>query len=383
MRASEIRELLKLLDRPGMVSFAGGIPDPSLFEVDAFRNVYGDVLTRSESALQYSTTEGFPPLRRWIAQYMSDRGVPCGEENVLVTHGSQQALDLIGKLFVDPGSSVIMTAPTYLGALQSFTAFEPEFDSVRFSDGLALTNATNARLLYLVPDFANPTGQTLSKQDRVAALELARRAGAILVEDAAYTDLRYEGDAEPRIAALDVAQSGSIEASRTLYCGTFSKTLSPGLRVGWVCGPASLIRRLTLIKQASDLHTSTINQQVIFRIASGYFDQAVARARDTYVQRRDVMLSTLAKYAPQGVRWTTPSGGLFVWLTLPQQLESGALLEKAVARNLAFVPGNAFFADGSGSDHLRLSFSLLDEKTIASGVADLCGLLDDELRRAA
>lgn len=379
MKASEIRELLKLLDRPGMLSFAGGIPNPALFDRDGFREAYDVVLAHSPSSLQYSTTEGSPSLRRWIAQYMSDRGVPCEEENVLVTHGSQQALDLIGKLFIDPGSRVIVEAPTYLGALQSFTAFEPEFVPVRFSNDLAITNAEAARLLYLVPDFANPTGETLSRQHRLAALGLARRAGAVLVEDAAYADLRYEGDAELPMAALDALQSGSVNASRTLYCGTFSKTLSPGVRIGWVSGPAALIRRLTLIKQAADLHTTTINQEVIFRLASSSFETIVARARDTYARRRDAMLSALADNAPSGLKWTSPSGGLFVWVDLPQQLDSRILLEKAITRNLAFVPGNAFFADGGGSEHLRLSFSLLDEKTIARGITELCALIDDEV----
>lgn len=380
MRASEIRELLKLLDRPGMVSFAGGIPDPSLFNLDAFRQAYAEALAENGAALQYSTSEGYPPQRRWIAQRMSALGVGCTEDNILVTHGSQQGLDLIGKLFLDPASPLVTEAPTYLGALQSFTAFEPDFITVRFRDGVAETNATAARVIYLVPDFANPSGRTMTLEERESALDLARRTGAVIVEDAAYTDLRYEGERIPAIAALDAASDASIETSRTLYCGTFSKTLSPGLRVGWVCGPATLIRRLTLIKQAADLHTATINQRVLYRIAEAGFDAAVGRACAAYVSRRDAMLDALRKHAPSGVTWTRPAGGLFIWVTLPPGADSGALLQKAIERNVAFVPGKAFFTDGTGSNNIRLSYSLLPEKVAEAGIRTLCGVIADHMR---
>ena len=379
MRASEIRELLKLLDRPGMVSFAGGIPDPTLFDLESFRKAYESALAENGSALQYSTSEGYPPLRRWIAQRMSVLGVGCTDDNILVTHGSQQGLDLIGKLFLDPASTLITEAPTYLGALQSFTAFEPDFMTVRFHDGEARTNATAARLIYLVPDFANPSGRTMSLEEREAALELAHQTDAVLVEDAAYTDLRYEGERIPALAALDVAYSGSIEKSRTLYCGTFSKTLSPGLRVGWICGPATLIRRLTLIKQAADLHTATINQQVLYSIAEPGFDVAVERACATYASRRDLMLDALRRHAPAGVTWTEPAGGLFIWLTLPHGADTAELLEKAIDRNVAFVPGKAFFADGSGSNNMRLSYSLISKAVADAGIRTLCSVIAEHI----
>jgi DNA-binding transcriptional MocR family regulator len=380
MRASEIRELLKLLDRPGMISFAGGIPDPSLFDLESFRAAYESALSENGAALQYSTSEGYPPLRRWIARRMSDLGVDCTEDNILVTHGSQQGLDLIGKLFLDPGSQLITEAPTYLGALQSFSACEPDFTTVRFRDGVAETNAAAARLIYLVTDFANPSGRTMTLEERDTALELAHRTGAVLVEDAAYTDLRYEGERIPAIAALDIAACGSIEAARTLYCGTFSKTLSPGLRVGWICGPAKLIRRLTLIKQAADLHTATINQQVLYRIAETGFDAAVERARAAYASRRDAMLAALRRHAPVGVTWTEPAGGLFIWVTLPDGADTAPLLEKTIERNVAFVPGTAFFADGSGKNTMRLSYSLLSEEVMEGGIRTLCGIIKEYLQ---
>lgn len=374
MRASEIRELLKLIDRPGMVSFAGGIPDMGLCDMDAFGEAHRQAL-QHPGALQYSTSEGYLPLRRWIASYMTARGVPCTDEHILITHGSQQALDLIGKLFLDPGDRVATAMPTYLGALQSFSTYEPEFIPIHFQDGMALADAQVAKLLYLVPDFANPTGYTLDMTERHAALELARRLGAIVVEDAAYTNLRYEGSDLLPIAALDRAEVGSIEDARTLYCGTFSKTLSPGLRVGWICGPADLIRRLTLAKQAADLHTATINQQVTHHVALSCFDRQVERARGLYARRRDTMLAALDAHAPAGVSWTRPEGGLFIWVTLPATIDANELLRQALVHGVAFVPGAPFFADGGGANTLRLSFSLVEEDAANKGIGLLCDLI--------
>ncbi|MCW8087521.1 aminotransferase-like domain-containing protein [Sabulicella glaciei] len=381
VRGSEIRELLKLLDRPGMTSFAGGIPDPSLFDLDAFGAACASSL-QGGKALQYSTSEGYLPLREWIAERMREKDIACGPEHVLITNGSQQALDLIGKLSLDPGDTVLTAAPTYLGALQSFRIFEPRFDTVHFRDGGASAGGARAKLMYLVPDFANPTGATLDRHDRVAALELAEEHGALLVEDAAYVDLRYEGEAPPAIASLDQRRCGSIEAMRTLYCGTFSKTLSPGLRIGWICGPSALIQRLVLIKQAADLHTSTLGQWVMHEVAGAGFGARLALARDTYRARRDAMLEALDRHAPTGMRWTRPKGGFFIWATLPHGVDAAALLRGALERNIAFVPGQPFFADGSGSNTLRLSFSLADQQTSARGIAALCALVEERLAEA-
>lgn len=378
MKASEIRELLKLLDRPGMISLAGGIPDPSLFDMESFRVIFAEEL-RNPGSLQYSSSEGHLPLREWIAAHMVQRGVKCTPDNILLTHGSQQALDLIGKLFLDPGDGVMTTVPTYLGALQSFSAFEPEFQALDLSRShLAVEGSEGSRrtkLIYLVPDFANPTSEVMDQGDRLATLSLADRLGAIVVEDAAYTSLRYEGEDLPSIAALDHARSPSIEGTRTLYCGTFSKTLSPGLRVGWVCGPSSLVRRLTLIKQAADLHTATLNQRVIHRVAMESFDKLVAKARAAYMPRRDAMLAALEANAPPGTDWTRPQGGLFVWITLPEEVDASELLKQAIALNVAFVPGAAFRPDGRGSNTLRLSYSLWNDDTGGRAVATVCDLI--------
>ena len=374
IKASEIRELLKLVGKPSMISFAGGIPDPTLLSVGLFQEAWRHVFAGpsiAREALQYSTTEGYLPLRQWIAQHMQQRGVPAGADNILVTSGSQQALDLIGKLLLDPGSTVVTATPTYLGALQSFSAYEPQFSGL---DAPQPTGPGAPRLLYLVPDFANPDGATMSKTARHQALDQARALNAVIVEDGAYSALRYDGEDLPPIAALDAAMGG-IESSRTLYCGTFSKTLSPGLRIGWVCGPAALIRKLTLLKQGADLHTATTNQMVIHHVASAAYDEQVARARALYRIRRDAMLAALQRHAPPDLRWKKPEGGMFVWLTLPDHLDAGALLRQALRQDIAFVPGAAFHPDGAGHNTMRLSFSLCDEAQIEIGIFKLCDLI--------
>ena len=378
MKASEIRELLKLVGKPSMISFAGGIPDPGLFNValfqDAWRHAFGGPSIARE-ALQYSTTEGYAPLRQWLADHMTRLGVPAGPDNILVTTGSQQALDLIGKLLLDKGSTVVTARPTYLGALQAFSAFEPHFSSIEAPQPVG---DDAARLLYLVPDFANPTGLTMSRAARHAALEQAQVLNAVILEDAAYTALRYDGEPLPAIAALDAAAAGSIEAVRTLYCGTFSKTLSPGLRVGWVCGPAALIRKLTMLKQGADLHTASFNQMVMHQVALAGFDTQVERIRAVYRTRRDAMLAALDRHAPPGVRWKRPEGGMFVWLELPEHIDAALLLKQAIRQDIAFVPGGAFFPDGSGRNTMRLSFSLSDEAQIEVGIFKLCDLIGQQ-----
>jgi DNA-binding transcriptional MocR family regulator len=326
---------------------------------EAWREVFAGPSIARE-ALQYSTTEGYLPLRQWI--------------DILVTSGSQQALDLTGKLLLDPGSGVITARPTYLGALQSFSAYEPQFSSLEAPQP---TGPTAPRLIYLVPDFANPDGATMSRSARHQALDQARALDAVILEDAAYSALRYDGEDLPPIAALD-AQSRGIEATRTLYCGTFSKTLSPGLRVGWVCGPTALIRKLTLLKQGADLHTATTNQMVMHRVAVEGYDAQVARARSVYRVRRDAMLAALERYAPPNLHWKKPDGGMFLWLELPDHLDAKALLQHALQQDIAFVPGAAFHTDGSGHNTMRLSFSLSDEAQIEVGIFKLCGLIGQQ-----
>jgi DNA-binding transcriptional MocR family regulator len=390
MRASEIRELLKLLEQPGIISFAGGIPDPKLFPTEAAAEAYAAALAspaQAARALQYSVSEGYRPLTEWIAAAMTRHGVAASAENIVMTAGSQQALDFLGKLLLSPGDTALVMAPTYLGALQAFSAYEPRYDAIRPEDGnrtprsyaesaAAAAPGARVKFAYAVPDFANPTGETLSLAARQRLLQLARDLDAPVLEDSAYRELRFEGAALPSLQALDVAHAGSLEASRVIYLGTFSKTVAPGLRVGWICASRAMIRRLVLIKQASDLNLSVINQMVMYDLAQTRHESLIAAARDHYRAKRDAMLAALDAHMPDGVRWTKPEGGLFVWVTLREGEDGAALLKRAVAEaKVAFVPGGAFFADGNGANTIRLSYSLPETAEIAEGVRRLASLL--------
>jgi DNA-binding transcriptional MocR family regulator len=390
MKASEIRELLKLLDQPDIISFAGGIPDPALFPKDAFRVAYAEALNdaTATAALQYSVSEGYKPLREWIMGEMAKIGVPCTADNILITSGSQQALDYLGKLFLSPKDTALVNWPTYLGALGAFNAYEPSYDRLDpnsnrpAADFAAKAEAAGGRVkfAYLSVDFANPTGETLNLAARNAVIDLADDLDIAVIEDAAYQTLRYDGEPLPPILALEIARKGSIEDCRTLYCGSFSKSLAPGLRVGWVCGAAEVISRLVLMKQAADLHSATINQIVTHHVASRQFDAHVGLLRQTYMARRDALLTALAREMPEGVTWTKPEGGMFVWVTLPAHLDGAELLAQSIrTERVAFVPGRAFFADGSNGNTLRLSFSCANEAGIAEGMKRLGRLIRSQL----
>jgi DNA-binding transcriptional MocR family regulator len=388
MQASEIRELLKLLDEPDIISFAGGIPDPALFPVDLIRTAYSDALGKNVGAhklLQYSISEGDPALRRWIAGYMAARGVPCEADNILITNGSQQGLEFLGRMLLNPNDTALVMAPTYLGALQAFAASEPVYDELSLdpTNRTAASYADAARagggdvkFAYVVPDFSNPTGETVSLAGRRHILSLAADLDIPVIEDNPYTTLRYEGEAQPFVQALDVAVCGGIDQSRVIHLGSFSKVFTPGLRVGWVCAAKPIIRRLTLVKQASDLNASALNQAVMCRLAEQEFDAQVARACKSYRVKRDAMLEALAEHMPKGSIWSTPEGGLFVWVTLPDGFDTAALLPKVVAdARVAYVPGHAFFADGSGCNTMRLSFSLPTPDVIRDGIERLGAVL--------
>ncbi|MDN2566498.1 PLP-dependent aminotransferase family protein [Aquibium sp. A9E412] len=387
MRASEIRELLKLLDQPDIISFAGGIPDPALFPTAAFAEAYGALLCgqQAAAALQYAPSEGHAPLRDWIAARLAADGIACDRDNILVTSGSQQALDYLGKLFLSPGGSVLVARPTYLGALQALNAYEPAYQTLTPDGGnttpqrfraAAAAAGGRAKLAYVTPDFANPTGHTLDRAGRRRLLDLAETLDLAVVEDTAYRALRYDGAPVASLLALELAGGRTLETARTIQCGSFSKTLSPGLRLGWICAAKPVVRQLVLMKQAADLHTPTINQMAMHHVAERLFDDQVATLRDAYRARRDAMLDALARHMPAGVEWTRPEGGMFVWLALPAGLDAARLLERAVAEaRVAFVPGRAFHADGGGADTLRLSFSCADPAAIETGIARLGRLI--------
>ena len=385
MKASEIRELLKLLDQPDVISFAGGIPDPALFPAEAFGAALTSALTGDTkgAALQYSVSEGYMPLRDWLVARMASLGVACSADNIMITSGSQQALDYLGKLFLSKGDTALVGWPTYLGALQAFNAYEPNYDRLTPLGNRSAADYREAaakgghgggqvKFAYASADFANPTGETLPESARNSILDLATELDIAVIEDAAYQSLRYDGEEVPPLLALDIARSGGIENTRTIYCGSFSKTLAPGLRVGWVCAAKPVTAKLVLMKQAADLHSATLNQMAIQTVASDGFDAQVARIKTTYQARRDAMLAALARHMPEGVNWTKPDGGMFVWVTLPEGSDGASLLAESLkTERVAFVPGKAFFADGSGANTIRLSFSCANEAMIEEGIKRL------------
>ena len=386
MKAAEMRELLKLLDQPDIISFAGGIPDAKLFPADAFAAAYSRALGEDVRAasLQYSPSEGHKGLREWIAGEMAGIGIACGLDNIVITSGSQQALDYLGKLFLSPGDTALVTWPTYLGALQAFNAYEPNYDrldpmgnrsAAEYAE-TAVEKGGRAKFAYMSVDFANPTGETMTLAQRNRVLDLADELDIAVIEDGAYQSLRYDGEAIPPVLALEIERKGDIDACRTIYCGSFSKTLAPGLRIGWVCAAREIISKLVILKQAGDLHTSTINQVAMNEVARTVFSGQVEKVRATYAARRDHLLAALTREMPDGVHWTVPEGGMFIWVTLPEGMDGAALLEASIASaRVAFVPGQAFFADGTGANTIRLSFSCASEAMIDEGIGRLARLI--------
>ena len=385
MKASEIRELLKLLELPGVISFAGGIPDPALFPAEAAAQAYREALADPAIALQYSVSEGYAPLRAYIAEEMRQQGSPADAENILIVAGSQQGLDFLGKLLIDAGDTLLTLAPTYLGALQAFSAYGPRYETIRPEDGnetpaaLAASAAAaggRVKFAYVVPDFANPTGETLTIAGRRNLLTLARDLDIPVLEDAAYRALRFAGESPPTLQALDVAQTGSLDASRVVYLGTFSKTVAPGLRIGWICASRAIIARLVLINQASALNVSVANQIVMHSLARRLHGELIEQARGHYWAKREAMLAALDRYWTGKATWSRPEGGLFVWARLAPDIDGAALLARAVSEaHVAFVPGRAFHADGSGANTLRLSYSMPSPTDIEEGIRRLATLL--------
>ena len=368
MNPSVIREILKVTEKPGIISFAGGLPSPKTFPIDAFAAACATVLkTDGEGALQYAASEGYAPLREWVAESLPWDVDPA---QVLITTGSQQALDLIGKVLIDKDSKVLVETPTYLGALQAFTPMEPQFVSVASdAEGIDLDDlkakAGSARFLYVLPNFQNPTGSSISEARRAALSTAAGQIGLPIVEDNPYGDLWF--DAPPPLPLTARNPDGCI------YMGSFSKTLAPGLRLGFLVAPKALYPKLLQAKQAADLHTPSFNQRMVAEVLKGNFlDLHVPTIRALYKSQRDAMLAALDKHlAGSGVTWNKPDGGMFLWLKLPMGMNAVDLLPKAVARNVAFVPGSAFYADAPQLNTLRLSFVTASVDQINTGIAAL------------
>jgi len=388
MTSSVIRELMKLLEDPEMISFAGGLPAPEAFPREQVELAARRVLNEQGSiALQYGATEGCRPLRELLVRHMSRYGIDVGPDNVLVTTGSQQALDLIGKLLINPGDHVATEEPTYLGAIQAFTSYQAEYLTVPIDDdGMRVDRLEEVlraapKFIYDLPNFQNPGGVTLSLARRRRLVELAEQYGTPVIEDDPYGQLRYEGDHLPALVKLDADRNGCAHGERSfrgrvLYLGTLSKTLAPGLRIGWVVGPEEVIVRLTQMKQGADLHTSTFAQMVAYETArGGFLDRHVRRIRAIYGARRDAMLGALHRHFPASVRWTRPQGGLFLWVSLPEGVDAAALLPLALAEKVAFVPGSAFHPRGGGAHTFRLNFSYCTPDVIEEGIRRLGAVL--------
>jgi 2-aminoadipate transaminase len=389
MQSSAIRELLKLTQQPDIISFAGGLPAPDFFPLREVEEACRYIVQEDGAqALQYSATEGHIPLREYLCESMHKYGVPATPDNILLTNGSQQALDLIGKIFIDPGDYVLTSRPTYLGALQAWNAYQARFHTVNLDDdGMVVDEIEHAyekvvadsgrppKYIYVLPNFHNPGGTTLSQARREQLADVVTELDLAVVEDDPYGQLRYEGEDLPPIC--------TYIPERTIYLGTFSKTLAPGLRVGWIVCPKVLMQRFVQAKQGSDLHTGTFVQYVANDICQrGFLKQHVKRLREVYRERRDTMLDALAEFWPAECSWTHPDGGLFLWATVPEAIDTVDFMQQALEERVAYVPGVHFYPNQDGGFHaMRLNFSYCQEETIVEGIRRLGVALKKALSR--
>jgi 2-aminoadipate transaminase len=378
LKSSMIREILKITQRPEVISFAGGLPSSDTFPVDRMRAAFDSVLANSgTSALQYGPTDGYLPLREFIAASLSKHGTTIEADQVLMTSGSQQGLDLLGKVLLDKGSKALVESPSYLGALQAFSVYQPEFVSIEMDENGLLPSSVaakgaGARLLYCLPNFQNPTGLTLSHQRRTELVDTCARMGIPLLEDDPYGALCYRGEPMPTML--------SMNPDGVVYMGSFSKVLTPGIRLGYVVAPRTLTRKLEQAKQATDLHTAQLTQMAVYEvIKDGFLDQHIPTIRTLYSSQCDVMLDALSKFFPKGVTWTKPDGGMFIWVKLPQHIDSMTLANESIAQNVAFVPGVPFYAGTAETNTLRLSFVTVSPAKIYEGIEKLGKLIASKM----
>ena len=374
MQASFIREILKVTQQPEITSFAGGLPSPATFPVEIMQAAFDKVLsTNGKVALQYGPTDGYMPLRQWIADSLSENGAKIAPEQVLMVSGSQQALDLIGKVLIDEGSKVLVETPSYLGALQAFSVYRPGFHSVATDEhGLVPSSldaiAEGARLLYALPNFQNPTGRSLSVARRQELVETCARLNLPLIEDDPYGSLSYKGQPSPKMVAMN--------PDGVIYMGSFSKVLTPGIRLGYVVAPLPMVRRLELAKQAADLHTAQLTQMVVHEVVKdGFLDKHIPTIRELYGNQCQVMLEAMAQHFPAECSWTKPEGGMFIWVDLPKHINAMELLDEAIKNKVAFVPGAPFYANEPATNTLRLSFVTVPPERIRAGIEVLGNLI--------
>ncbi len=409
MMSSIIREILKVTQQPDVISFAGGLPAPAAFPVEEIAQAPQRILsTIGTKALQYSPTEGYPPLRQFIVDKMARYGITASMDNILITTGSQQALDLIGRIMIDPGDVILCEAPTYLGALQAWTAYGARYVTVPADDdGMQvdliepILKKRKVKFIYALPNFQNPGGTTISLERRKKLVALADRYHVPIVEDDPYGELRFEGEHLPPLVMLDEQQQmkkrkncREFDCGNVIYTSTFSKTLAPGLRLGWIVAPREVTFRLVQAKQGADLHSSTFDQFVAYEVVrpEGFFVDHVRKIRTMYKEHRDAMIAAMEEYFPAEVKWTRPAGGLFLWVTLPEGIDATALLPKAVANKVAYVPGAPFFpvsvserrqrADKLpvGHNTMRLNFSNASVDEIDLGIRRLGQVIDQAMQ---
>lgn len=384
LRASEIRELLKLTQQPEIISFAGGLPAAELFPIDAIRKANDKVLTdKGRLALQYGPTEGYLPLREHIVKMMEKQQITAEPSDLLITSGSQQGLDFVAKIFVNEGDVIITESPSYLGAINAFKAYQPKFVEIDMDDdGMrmdlleeALKTHDNVRFIYAIPDFQNPSGRTMSLERRKRLVELANEYNVVIVEDNPYGELRFEGEFLPAIKHFDTED-------RVIFLGTFSKIFTPGLRLGWACAGNEILQKMILVKQGADLQSSTIAQfEVAQFLDDNNIEDHITAIRDVYRHRRDLMLKTMDEEFPEEIKYTRPEGGLFTWVILPEGLDAKELGPKAIERKVAYVPGSSFFPNGGGENTLRMNYSCASDEQIVKGVKALAEVFKEAMGR--
>lgn len=372
LTGSEIRELLKLTSQPDIISFAGGMPAPELFPVEGVKEAAIQTLDeRGRAALQYASTEGDPALRKHIVARMEAKnGIKTDIDHVLVTSGSQQGLDFSARVFVNPGDVIILESPSYVGAVNAFKACEPKFvDIPTDAEGMimeelekVLSTTDNVKMIYVIPDFQNPSGRTWSLERRQKFMEIINKYEVPVVEDNPYGELRFEGTSLPSLKSMDT--KGLV-----IFLGTFSKILAPGYRLGWVCAETEILGKYNFMKQASDLQASSIGQMETAKFLDLYnLDEHVEKIKAVYVKRRDCMLKAMEDYFPEGVTWTHPDGGLFTWVTLPDYMNAKELAPQCLEKKVAYVPGGGFFPNGGHDNTLRLNYSCMPEEKITEGI---------------
>lgn len=382
-KTSEIREILKLTKRDDIISFAGGLPAPELFPIEEMKKVAVKVLEEmGKEALQYSTTEGYDPLREKITARMLKQGIISTKEDILITSGSQQGLEFSGKVFIDPDDVVLCESPSYLGAINAFRSYECQFEEIETDehgmnmDALekALKTIPNIKFIYVIPDFQNPTGRTWNLERRKKLVELGNRFDVIIIEDNPYGELRFEGEYLPAIKSFDTE-------GRVIFLGTFSKTFSPGLRIGWVCASEKILNKYIMVKQGSDLQSSSLSQRELDMYMDLYkLDDHINKIKEVYKIRRNVMIKAMQKEFPEEAKYIIPKGGLFIWVELPKSVNTKDLMNKAIESKVAFVPGGSFFPNGGNTNSMRLNYSNMTEEKIVEGIKRLGSILHKEIR---